>query len=68
MLTPPVKMALQIGAVRRDGTLPVATEVFGTIRKLWQGARTGGTAPGNTGPLQASNANVPQRRGWRGPV
>ena len=68
MLTSPVKMVLQIGAVRRDGTLPIATEVFSTIRTLWQAARNGGTALGNTGPLQASNANIPQRHGRRGPA
>ena len=68
MLTFPVEMVLQIGAVRRDGTLPIATDVFSTIRTLWQGARSGRTALGNTGPLQASNANIQQRRDRRGPV
>ena len=68
MLMPPVKMVLQIGAVGRDGTLPIATEVFSTIRTLWQGAHDGGTALGNTGPLRASNANALQRGDRRGPV
>ncbi len=59
---------LQIGAVRRDGTLRLAADAFSTIRLLWQDARKGATPLGSVGPLQAANANVLQRRGRRGPI
>ncbi len=64
----PVDMILQIGAVRRDGTLPLAADAFDTIRLLWRGARKGATLLGSVGRLQAANANILQRCDRRGPM
>lgn len=64
----PIDMALQIGVVRRDGTLRLAADAFNTIRLLWQGARKGAALLGSVGPLQAANANIFQRRDRSSPM
>jgi len=64
----PVDMILQIGAVRRDGTLRLAADAFSTICMLWHSARRGAASFGSVGPLQASNANTLQRRDRRGSI